>query len=454
MLEKSIFAGACFLLFLVPWPLASNRPWIWFAETIFIFLLIALFQGTTRARSSMNKPLGGRALFALGVLLIWSLFPLLQIIPLPSLLLEKLAPWGFYQRETLFPGLWAPISLDPHATWAWVVQHLSYAGFFALVLVLVRDQQRLYILLGIMFMSGLLQAIYGLWVYFSGSNLILFMDKWSSLDSVSGSFVNRNHFATFILLTLPIGVSFIFKGMYHINEFRFLSSARRVDRFRIYSILVLLGVMLLALVGSNSRGGIVCFVIVAIIMLCFLIIRRGLKTLPVWPILLTGGALGGALFSSMGEELLRRFKQEPGKILDRLYIYQDSWHLFTQQPLTGIGAGSFESTFPAANTYFVSGHYTHVHNDHLEMLLETGVIGYSLFLLFLIWCWLTLWNDFKQHNPIALLGVLFSLMAATFGMMIHSAMDFPMAIPANKLYFFTLLAIGLRAKTLFNPDSS
>ena len=52
-------------------------------------------------------------------------------------------------------------------------------------------------------------SAYGLLMHLSGAELILWYPKWAHLDSVTGTFPNRNHFATFTGLGLLCALAYI-----------------------------------------------------------------------------------------------------------------------------------------------------------------------------------------------------------------------------------------------------
>jgi O-antigen ligase len=90
---------------------------------------------------------------------------------------------------------------------------------------------------------------------------------------------------------------------------------------------------------------------------------------------------------------------------------------------------------------------THAHNDYLENLADTGLLGFavlSLLLLLLTFSLLRMWNA-RRHPEIkpVVLGVLVALFSAAF----HSLFDFSLRIPANAFLLIMLLALGLKVVT-------
>lgn len=75
---------------------------------------------------------------------------------------------------------------------------------------------------------------------------------------------------------------------------------------------------------------------------------------------------------------------------ERLMLWQKTYTIFQQQPVRGVGAGNWQIHYPDAGLDHLwraeELNYTfqRPHNDWLWLLSETGLIGFNLFLLFLV----------------------------------------------------------------------
>ncbi|MBU4284880.1 O-antigen ligase family protein [Patescibacteria group bacterium] len=65
----------------------------------------------------------------------------------------------------------------------------------------------------------------------------------------------------------------------------------------------------------------------------------------------------------------------------RFVIWQTAWESFEDNPITGIGPGTFEDYFPPYPKWGVP----QPHNVFLAFLLQTGIVGFVGFILILIW---------------------------------------------------------------------
>ena len=67
---------------------------------------------------------------------------------------------------------------------------------------------------------------------------------------------------------------------------------------------------------------------------------------------------------------------------ERMAHWQAGWHMFTDQPLTGVGAGNFNKQYPE---YYVREQFSdsrgHAHNYYIHLLSETGLAGLASYLM-------------------------------------------------------------------------
>lgn len=83
----------------------------------------------------------------------------------------------------------------------------------------------------------------------------------------------------------------------------------------------------------------------------------------------------------------------------------------------------------------------HAHNDYLELLAETGVVGFLIVVGGLGWFgWRTLQRWSSRHDP-DMRGIVLGGLASVFASGIHSVVDFNLHIPANALLLTVILGI-------------
>ena len=128
----------------------------------------------------------------------------------------------------------------------------------------------------------------------------------------------------------------------------------------------------------------------------------------------------------------------PADALDigvRELYFQQSWEIAKNFWLTGTGLGSFSTIWPVFENFELlePKYITHVHNDHLELFIELGVIYFLLLVSFLFLIARNAFrNELNQAVAISILAIL-----------VHSVFDYPLRTYAISIVFVFLAAIIL-----------
>lgn len=242
-----------------------------------------------------------------------------------------------------------------------------------------------------------------------------------------GPYVNRNHFAGFAELVFPLALVPLVLG--------------RVRRERL-AIVALFAVMpIVALFLSASRGGIVSFCVQLALLTYLLLRRRGLgkHVLSVAAVLLA--ALLMVTWLGVGQILGRFSSFQSLEVTEgkRAAMRRGAWHIFLDHPLAGTGLGTFQIVYPPYETLYDAKIVNHAHNDYLETLAETGVLGGLCCAWFLVALLLKSLSRFRE-NGFSFVGALqLSGIVACAGFLVHGLVDFNFHIPSN-LWLFLLMA--------------
>lgn len=94
----------------------------------------------------------------------------------------------------------------------------------------------------------------------------------------------------------------------------------------------------------------------------------------------------------------------------------------------------------------------HSHNDYVEALAETGVIGGLFGALFLVVLFAEAWTRLKQANSPLDLALHIGALAACCGLLVHSLVDFNLHIPSNALIFLLQAALATSVAIPNRPD--
>ena len=123
-------------------------------------------------------------------------------------------------------------------------------------------------------------------------------------------------------------------------------------------------------------------------------------------------------------------------------------------PLVGTGGGSFYNLFLSYKTsQFSSLYFDHTHNDFVEIASDYGLLGLGLLgalVALTLWTVLAVLARRRSRLP---RGMAFGVAMSIVALLIHSAVDFNLQIPANALTIVVILAIGWVTHSLPSPAS-
>jgi len=246
-----------------------------------------------------------------------------------------------------------------------------------------------------------------------------------------GPFANRNHFAGFAELVLPLALVPLVLGRV------------RRERWIVVGLFAVLPIAALFL--SASRGGIVSFA-AQLCLLALLMIRRRAT---LGKQLIAGGVvvlIAVLMVSWLGVgQILRRFSSlqsleaSEGK---RAAMRKGAWRIFLDHPIVGTGLGTLQIVYPPYETLYDGKIVNHAHNDYLEALAETGLLGglcCAWFLIILLSQSLLRLRQF-DHSFAAALQL--SGIVACAGFLVHALVDFNFHIPSNLLLFFLMALLA------------
>jgi O-antigen ligase len=279
---------------------------------------------------------------------------------------------------------------------------------------------------------GFLVAIFGILQQLTFNGKLYWFREMRYGGIPFGPYVNRNHFAGFIELVIPVALVPLALG--------------KVRKERWYVVGIFALVPIGALFLSASRGGIVSFGAELAVLALLMVLRRtaGRHALAGGLVLL----LAFLMVSWLGvRQVLDRFSSlqtlevTVGK---RASMRQDTWRIFLDHPWTGTGLGTLQKVFPAYETLYDGRVVNHTHNDYLEELAETGIAGGLCWACFLGVLFFGSLRQLFQRDKSFAAALHLSGLVACSGFLVHSLVDFNLHIPANALLFLLMahLATG------------
>jgi O-antigen ligase len=273
---------------------------------------------------------------------------------------------------------------------------------------------------------GFLTSIFGILQHLTFNGKLYWFREMHYGGIPFGPYVNRNHFAGFVELVLPLALVPLVLG--------------RVRRERWLVVGLFAVVPIGALFLSVSRGGIVSFGVELAVLALVMIQRRtaGKQLLAGAAVLL----LALLMVSWLGVgQLLQRFSSfqsleaTAGK---RASMRHDTWQIFLQHSVAGTGLGTLQIVYPPYESLYDGKIVNHTHNDYLEALAETGILGGLCCAWFLGVLFSESLRPLRQLNNSFAGTLQLSGLVACTGFLVHSLVDFNLHIPSNAILFFLM----------------
>jgi len=291
-------------------------------------------------------------------------------------------------------------------------------------------------------LTGIIQSrfftgkIYGFWLPLEGA-------------SPFGPFVNRNHFAGWMLMALPLTFGLLLGGLTRAGTGARSSGRERLMWFASTeaSRLILLAgsalVMGVALVLTMSRSGMSALAL-AVVLTGTMVARRlrsARRTVAVGYLLLlvivaVGWVGAGAVASRFGEARWNNFN-------DRRGAWEDAIDIARKFPMVGTGLNTYGVSTLLFQRHDLSRHYEQAHNDFLQLAAEGGLlltIPAALCLgLLVVLVRRRFADDVSERTYWLRVGAVTGLIAIAF----QETVDFSLQMPGNAALFAVLCAIAL-----------
>lgn len=334
------------------------------------------------------------------------------------------------------------LSFDPYSTRLILIELVALLIYFSATLVFIDTPKRLRLLVRTIIIFGFVLAIFGLTQSFTSPNKLYWVRELQQSQAF-GPFINRHHFAGYMELALALPLGLLFSG-----------SIEKEKRFVYLFAAVLMGV---ALMMTNSRGGIISLVAEIVFLVALMGLRRRhkkresekkprMKSAAVKAGLALGliVALFGGVVLLGGEEVLSRLVgtvNTDDPTTGRAHFWSVTLDIIKTHPVIGTGLGAFSVVYTGYDSRNGVYRLEQAHNDYLQVLSDGGIVGAALGLFFVV----TLFrmgfarresrDDFRR-------GVATGALAGCFAVLVHSFFDFTLHTPSNALLFLVLSALA------------
>ncbi len=370
----------------------------------------------------------------------WSLFGL------QAMAAGLLVLWAVQQlvsgAEFVLSPLYVPVALFAATVAAQIVLHrtayaymtrttsLTYIAYAMILLVsvqMLRRQEELKRLAGFLTAFGFLLAIFAVIQDLTSKNEIYWMVPVRASNFIYGSYVNHNHYAGIMEMLAPFPLV--------LSMMEELTPAKRV-------LLAFAGVFMAGTIFlSLSRGGMTAFAFEVVFLAAVLWWKNATRR-------------SAAIFATAcllilmfllwlgGQRLVQRFAsfKDEASYHTRVQIARDSIPMVKARPLLGWGLGTFTTVYPKYRTFYANVFINAAHNDYVQVLTETGMLGFAAVLAFLTLVYLHGFRKLRGSRMDVTQAVTLAALLGVTGILVHSFVDFNLQIPANAATFYVLSA--------------
>jgi O-antigen ligase len=306
----------------------------------------------------------------------------LPVVPLPDALIAVLSPHREQIQRTLRldPDItrpWLPLSIDaPSTLWALSV----VTGAIALFLI-ARTQ---------LAESGLRRTVRLISAIGFGVSLLAVAQAatagrniyWHFPTEVEGPlpfgpFVNRNHFATWVIMALPLCLGYVAartgRSVAHAEHVPFRTQlAHAIDPRTAWLVTAAVG-MVIALLLSLSRSGVLALGVASV--LTMVVSRRRMDRRRRQSVLLAAAVVAvlGLAWADI-PALRARIAGTQSGVANRVGIWRETMPVVRDFRLTGTGAGTYQTAMLAYQQSGRSVFFNQAHNHYLQLAAEGGLL--------------------------------------------------------------------------------
>jgi O-antigen ligase len=419
-------------------PVGMNRPVLWLTWVALTALVVAIYMALGRRMDPARLLISWR---------FWPMFAAAFCVPIWAAL------QGLLPVTIAFPA--APstadlaqmrISVLPSAS---VLAALRFAGYILFMVLAIEVSARTSRAKGIgtwIFWAIVLHAVWALIALnLLGDIHIWGADKSAYLGVATGTFVNRNSFASFLAMGAVLGFSLLQDRIDNPSRRRArgqgLVSSDLMD-----AALMGLGVAVIwvALLATASRMGVFAAGLGMVISFLLMRIKARASLLRALFIAATAALILGVVgVFTVGQDLAWRSFFIDRDSVGRAEVYRAVLAQIAERPLLGHGFDAFRPAFEWAGGAATAALTTwdRAHSTYLSHWFELGLIVGSIPIILCLLCLLRAWHLLRRRSydyalPVATVSVILS-------QGVHSTVDFSLEMPANVVLFLAIVALGI-----------
>ncbi len=457
-LEKLFFVIFLGLLITITLPFGSLDGFYWTSFGLASSVLLSLVLINKIVAGSGFTQAFIRALPFIGLMLLHACYVIFQSNMTGEVLVlrnDSIQPPNWFQPAN-------KISFVPNNMIQWIGKYALSFIFLLLALLLFTSRLRMKIAIYTIIFCALLHGSIGFIASYYDVHLVPLQSIDGHYNISRGLFVNRNHFAVFVNYGL---------GMLMVGGFYYLytrSSGNRSIRNFVVEVLdfvlsnkliwlFILACLAISMNLSSSRAGVLGFV-AAVSVTAFLVTiidsRFRLSIKPLIAILVVFGLL--VIFSSGESGIVTRLQNGGLDLGERYEQWAITLSIFKKHWLFGTGTGTYAEAFQfyRENDTLREVVYDQAHSHYLHTLMEQGVIGFSIWIAGIFLVLFTLLSNIKSQASLYIRSIILGVILVMLISLLQSFVDFNLMIPALSVYFYTFIALGYSAISIYSSESS
>ncbi len=437
-------------------PLAFGSVETWSRAVLCLGSVLALSLHMIDCRRKKRRFYRVPGLVPLSTLL---LLVALQLVPLPQPLMETLRPLSLqlHWAQALKADsshLWLSLSPNLKATLHELLRYGGYLAFYVLSIQLMARREGLKKILYLVAVFAAIFSLLGIFQYLLPSEKILWIlrDWPSRAPHPFATYINGNHYAGLMLMLFPVLLALTLATRLQLYGRSFREKFTEALSHPKFNSRVLLGSATL-LAGctvflSLSRGGTLSLLASSLFFMAMMLMNREMRSratlvggIGLMTLMLVGVVGWGSIF-----ERFDSIRDASGQLRDERPVYwSDSLEIISDFSLLGTGAGTFRDVYPAYRSVKHQILVDHAHNDYLEQLVETGIVGAGLLAWFAVLVLRQSRQQISKRRSLRARYLYLGSLSGLVGIGFHSLTDFNLRLGANGLYFFFLIALMVSA---------
>lgn len=361
--------------------------------------------------------------------------------------LVQLLPLGGEGVGTLNVEASHALSFDPYSTRLFLARLALYIVFFAAAFTFIDTRRRVAAFAVSLLVFGPAMAFFAILQRLASAEAIYGMRPTPQAIPF-GPFVNQHHFAALMEMLSGLALGVLFGG----------------GLGRDKKVLVAMGavVMAVAVIFTGSRGGVISYAAIVIVAAAAsFLFGRGKphenETRASWMraavavgaiIALLAVAVGTTLYLDAGAGLTRGLGAEVAGgdfSTGRTHFWSVALRIFLDHPVVGAGLDAFGVAFTRYDTWNGNFRVEQAHNDYLQTLADSGILGFACVVGFLVLFFRRAMASVGNNMDALMRSIAVGAFAGCVGILVHSFFDFPLRTPANGFVFLLLVVLAITA---------